>query len=94
MRLTILYREHSDHARSVTDFLEMLRRRYPNKIADLLDVDTRQGSAEANIRGIVQYPAILVTAFDGRVLQQWDGLPLPLVDEVAGMMLEQQGATV
>lgn len=94
MRLTILYRDHSDHARSVTDFLEMLRRRYPDKSAEVLDIDTREGSAEAVMRGVMQYPAFLITAFDGRVLQQWEGLPLPLIDEVASMMLEQQTTTV
>ncbi len=94
MRLTILYRDNSDHARSVTDFLEMLRRRYPDKSAELLNIDTREGSATASIHGIMRYPAFLVTTFDGRVLQQWEGMPIPLIDEVAGMMLEQQRATV
>ena len=94
MRLTILYRDNSDHARSVTDFLEMLRRRYPDKSAELINIDTREGSATASIHGIMRYPAFLVTTFDGRVLQQWEGLPIPLIDEVAGMMLEQQRENV
>jgi hypothetical protein len=94
MRLTVLYRDNSEHARSVFEFIEMLRRRYPDKKADLLDIDTRQGAAEAVLHGIMQYPAFVVTSIDGRVLQQWEGLPTPLIDEVAGMMLEQQGVTV
>jgi hypothetical protein len=78
----------------VTDFLEMLRRRYPDKKPELLDINTRVGAAEATLHGITRYPALIVTSFEGRVLQQWEGLPLPLIDEVAGMMLESQGATV
>ena len=94
MRLTILYRDSSEHARSVTDFIEMMRRRYPDKKPELIDIDTRVGAAEASLHGVVQYPALIVTSFEGRVLQQWEGLPLPLLDEVAAMMLESQGAAV
>jgi hypothetical protein len=78
----------------VYDFVEMMRRRYPHKKPELLDIDTRDGAAEASLRGIVQYPAIVVTAYDGRALQQWEGLPLPLIDQVAGMMLESQSTAV
>jgi hypothetical protein len=94
MRLTIIYRDNSEHARPVTDFLEMLRRRYPDKKPEILDIDTRIGASMATLHGISQYPALIVTSFEGRVLQQWEGLPMPLIDEVAGMMLETQGATV
>ncbi len=94
MRLTILYRDRSEHSRSVTDFVEMMRRRYPNKKPELIEIDTRMGAAEASLHGVTQYPALIVTSFDGHVLQQWEGTPLPLIDEVAAMMLETQGSTV
>lgn len=94
MRLVVLYRERSDHARDVREFVEMLSRRYPGRSASLMDIDTREGSAEASLYGIVQYPAIIVTAYDGRVLQSWEGTPLPLIDEVAALILDQQGVTV
>ncbi len=94
MRLTVLFREHSEHARAVSEFVEMLSRRYPGRTATLLDIDTREGAAEASLHGVVQYPAFIVTSFDGVVIQQWEGLPLPLIDEVAGMILEQQAVSV
>ena len=90
MRLTILYRERSEHARSVTDFVEMLRRRYPGRRARLLDIDTRDGAAEASLYGVTQYPAFVVTALDGRIVQQWEGEHLPMLDEVASMMSERE----
>lgn len=94
MRLTVLYRDNSEHARAVTDFVEMLSRRYPGKTATLLDIDTREGSAEATVHGVVQYPAMLLISYDGRVMQQWEGLPLPLLDEVAGQIVEHQATPV
>lgn len=94
MRLTILYRDRSDHARPVTDFVEMMRRRYPDKKPTLQDIETREGASTASLYGIMQYPALIVTAYDGRVIDQWEGLPIPRIDEVVAHMLEQQSTTV
>lgn len=94
MRLTVIYRDNSEHARAVIEFLEMLDRRYPGKSIEKLDIDTREGAATASMHGVYQYPALIITAFNGSVLQQWEGIPMPLIDEVASMMLEQQGVTV
>jgi len=94
MRLTVLYRERSDHARVVDEFIEMLGRRYPGRTATKLDIDTREGAAEASLYGVVQYPAFIVTSYDGVVIQQWEGLPLPMIDEVAGMIVDQERAYV
>lgn len=76
------------------EFIEMMRRRYPDKTIEELDIDTREGAAEASLYGVTQYPAIIATSFNGMVLGMWEGLPLPLIDEVAGAVIEYQGATV
>jgi hypothetical protein len=94
MRLVALYRRNSEQARPVYEFIEMFRRRYPEKTIEELDIDTRDGAAEATLYGVMQYPAIIATSFDGRVLGMWEGLPLPLIDEVAGAVIDYQPATV
>jgi hypothetical protein len=94
MVLVALYRKNSEQERPVIEFLEMLSRRYPGKKIVELDIDTREGATEATLYGVMQYPAMLVTANDGRVMGMWEGLPLPLIDEVAGLLLEHQGVTV
>jgi len=94
MRLVVLYRERSEHARAVTEFVDTLSRRYPGRAATLMDIDTREGAAEASLYGVVQYPAIIVTAYDGSVIGSWEGMPLPMIDEVAAPILDQQVATV
>ncbi len=94
MRLLILYRDKSDHSRDISEFVEMLRRRYPGKSATLEDIDTKEGAADAVLHGVVKYPALIITSYEGRVMQQWEGLPLPTIDEVASLLVVQQGATV
>jgi hypothetical protein len=91
MVLVALYRKNSEQERPVIEFIEMLRRRYPGKPVIKLDINTRAGAAEATLYGIVQYPALIVKSIDGHIQGMWEGQPLPLIDEVAGMMLEQQG---
>jgi hypothetical protein len=94
MRLVAIYRQKSDHARIVYEFIETLRRRYPDKHVEELEIDSREGAAEAILYGVVQYPALIATSMDGRVLGVWEGVPLPMIDEVAGMLLVQQPTTV
>jgi predicted P-loop ATPase len=94
MVLVVLYRKNSEQYRPVYEFLEMLRRRYPGKPVVELDIDTRDGAAEATLYGVVQYPALIVRSLDGHVQGMWEGEPLPLLDEVAGLMLELQGPSV
>jgi len=94
MVLVALYRKNSEQERPVIEFIEMLRRRYPGKPVVELDINTRDGAAEATLYGVVQYPALLVRSLDGHIQGMWEGQPLPLIDEVAGLMLEQQGPSV
>jgi hypothetical protein len=93
MVLVALYRKNSEQERPVIEFLEMLRRRYPGKPVVELNIDTREGAAEASLYGVVQYPALLVRSLDGHIQGMWEGIPLPLIDEVAGLLLEQQSPT-
>lgn len=88
MQALAIYRPNSDHARAVIEFKENVHRRYPDKEIEDLDIDTREGAEKAEYYAITQYPAILVMANNGSVLGIWQGLPLPLIDEVAGLMVE------
>lgn len=92
MKLTIMYRAQSEHARVVTDFVEMLRRRYPGKEAEMLDIDSRAGADRAQLHGITRYPAMVLTTSEGRVASQWEGEPLPLIDEVGSQIQDERSA--
>jgi hypothetical protein len=81
MRVVIIYRDKSDHARAVLSFVRDIKSRYPDRYIELIDVETRDGMAMANLYDIVRYPAVLVVGMDGSLMQQWQGEPLPLIDE-------------
>ncbi len=90
----MFYRKNSEQERPIIEFKEMMRRRHPDVDIVEMDLNTRDGADEARLYNITQYPAILVTAIDGSMQGLWEGSPLPLIDEVFGSMLEQQGPSV
>ena len=87
MKLLILYRPDSEHSSEVEAFVRDFQRQYEaGKRVELLSLNTRDGAAMASIYDVVAYPAILALADDGSVLGMWQGMPLPMKDEVAGRM--------
>lgn len=85
MKLLILYRPHSEHATKVESFVrDFLRQHDADGKVELLSVDTRDGVATASLYDVMRFPAILALAEDGRMLNLWQGEPLPLMTEVAG----------
>jgi len=85
VKLLILYRPDSEHATAIEAFVRDFQRQYEAaRRLELQSLNTRDGAASASIYDIVSYPAILALADDGSVLNIWQGVPLPLMDEVAG----------
>ena len=70
----------------------MFRRLYPGRSITELDIDTREGAAEASLYGVMRYPTVLILAADGSVIQSWDG-QLPRVDEVAVYLVHEPSFT-
>lgn len=83
MKVVILYRPQSEHARVVEEFIQNYRDRHSTGRLEVLNVDGREGSATASLYDVMQYPAILALANDGSVLHSWEGDMMPLLDEVA-----------
>jgi hypothetical protein len=91
MKLLILYRPESEHARIVEEFVRDFGRQYEaGQHVELMSLNTREGAATASIYDIMSYPAILALTDDGRPLNVWQGTPLPLMDEVAGYTYSSQ----
>ncbi len=85
MKIVILYRPVSEHATLIESFVRDFQHRYESaKKIEMVSLDTKDGASTASIYDIWSYPAILVLADDGSVLNSWQGEPLPLMDEVAG----------
>jgi hypothetical protein len=83
MKVLILYRPNSEHARLIEEFIRDYQARHHTEHLEVLNIDTREGSATATLYDIMQYPAILVIQGDGGVQKVWQGERLPLMDEVA-----------
>ena len=82
MKVVVLYRPTSDHSRGVEEFVHDLQRRNGGKV-DLVNVDTRDGSATASLYDVMQYPAVLALKDDGQLLKDWQGNTMPLLNEVS-----------
>ncbi|MDQ3158777.1 MAG: hypothetical protein M3P98_01405 [bacterium] len=85
MKAVILYRPVSDHARPVDEYVREFKIRTGREL-ELVSTETKDGAKLAELYGIVQYPALIVTNEDGHYLKHWEGLPLPLFDEVQGYL--------
>ena len=83
MKVLILYRPNSEHARITEEFIHNYRERHEPAQLQTMDIDSREGSTQAKLYDIVQYPAIVASMDDGTPLKVWQGATLPLMDEVA-----------
>jgi thioredoxin-like negative regulator of GroEL len=82
MRTFILYHPNSDHARAVEQFAHDFRVQQSRGV-ELVSLETREGSDLATLYGIMNYPSIVSVMDNGQLLKQWEGLPPPLMNEVA-----------
>lgn len=83
MKVVILYRPDSEHARAVETFVHDFQTRYREAKLDITNVDDRDGIAMASLYDIMSFPAILALSGDGSLQHHWVGETLPLIDEVA-----------
>lgn len=86
MRIVIIWRDNTDYARDVTEWLENFRRRTGREI-ESIDPDTMEGGYFVELYGVVEYPTILVLDDSGKMVQQWRGRMMPLVDNVLYYLL-------
>ncbi len=85
MKLLILYRPDSDHSTDIESFVRDFQHRFDvGRKIEMVSLNTRDGAATASLYDVMSYPAILALADDGSVLNVWQGVPLPLMNEVAG----------
>ena len=86
MKVLVLYRPNSEHGRLIEEFIHDYKVRYQDTPMEVLNIDTREGSATATLYDVLQYPAILVLQTNGSVQKIWEGSALPRFDDVASYM--------
>ena len=81
MKVVVLYHPNSEQDGIVQDFAHDYER-FKNRKLELVSLDTTQGADYARLYDITQYPAILAISDDGSMQRLWQGMPLPLMDEL------------
>lgn len=84
MRVVCVYRDNQDYSRSVSEWLENVRRQTGREI-EIIDPDKESAFCEAY--DIVEYPTILAIGERGEVRAAWRGRDLPLINEVLYYMI-------
>lgn len=82
MRVAIVYRQESDHAREVFDFLRDFSRQ-TGKVIDEIDPDSADGDSFCRAYDIVEYPTMIALDDNGMMQYLWRGRPLPTISEVS-----------
>jgi len=82
MRTIVLYHPNTRFGGEVEDYAAEFER-YKHKKLELISLETVEGSDLAKLYDIADYPAILVRSDDGSLLHDWQGVPLPLMDELS-----------
>ena len=82
MRVFVVYKNESDHARAVIDYMRDYER-VTGKVLETISPDTRDGAQLCRMYDIVEYPSVVATTNDGVLQHLWRGLPLPLINELS-----------
>lgn len=82
MRTIVIYKDNSEHARAVFDFLREFKARTGREL-DTLDPESREGVSFCETYDIVEYPTLIALDDEGRMINQWTGLPLPTINEIS-----------
>lgn len=81
MKIVVLYHPESDHNRAIVDFARDFKV-IKTRSAELVSLETKEGAEKAKLYDIMEYPAILILDNNGQLVKNWQGMPLPLMDEV------------
>lgn len=82
MKTVIVYKDETDYAREVTDYLRDFNRQTGHEL-ETINPDTPDGIDFCRTYDIVEYPSVVAISDDGSLQNLWRGLPLPTITEVS-----------
>ena len=82
MRVVVVYKYESGHAREVLDYLRDFSRQTGHTVEEI-DPDTPDGADFCRTYDIVEYPTMLALSDNGQLQNMWRGRPLPTISEVS-----------
>jgi len=82
MRVVVVYKDQTDYARQVTDYLFDFKRQTGRDL-ETLDPESQEGISFCTAYDIVEYPSVVAISDNGQMQNLWRGLPLPTISEVS-----------
>jgi len=82
MRVVVVYKQQTDYARQVEDYMADFKRQTGHDL-EVLDPESRDGISFCGAYDILEYPTLIAISDDGQIQNQWRGLPLPTMSEVS-----------
>lgn len=82
MKVMVVYKPDSDHARLVSDWLRDFTRQ-TGKTLEEINPDTREGASICRTYDIVEYPTLVALDDSGGMQMMWRGTMLPTISEVS-----------
>lgn len=82
MKAIVVYKDETDYARTVIDYLRDFERQTGKKL-ETINPDTPEGADFCRTYDIVEYPSVIAMSDDGHMQNLWRGIPLPTINEVS-----------
>lgn len=82
MRTIVIYKDETDYARDVYDYLRDFTRQTGHEL-ETLNPDSPEGADFCRAYDIVEYPTVVALSDDGSLQNMWRGMPLPTISEVS-----------
>lgn len=83
MRTILIRKDDQDYTRDVITWLRDFEHQAGAGLIEEIDPETTEGENLVETYDLLEYPAIMVLAEDGSVVQMWKGMPLPSPDMVS-----------
>ena len=82
MRVVVIYKEATDYARQVTDYIADFKRQTGHDL-ETMNPESPDGISFTTTYDILEFPTIVALSDNGQLQNQWRGLPLPTISEVS-----------
>lgn len=82
MRVVVAYKQATDYARQVEDYIADFKRQTGHDL-ETLNPESLEGISFTSTYDILEYPTIVALSDDGQMQNMWRGLPLPTISEVS-----------
>jgi hypothetical protein len=82
MKVVVIYKDNTDHAREVIDYMRDFKQQTGHDL-ETLDPESSEGVSFCRTYDILQFPSVIAISDEGQMQNIWQGTPLPTISEVS-----------